>query len=137
MTRELTAEWPLFKSITFKKCLLYHSKVDKDISRTHLENVQELIKKRESYTPQKLWDNLKHNNLVKEICHNCIYLLHLPLFSLSAYLVWIVCFHKWGLWKRGFVTTEANNLGLPDACGHRITTLWFYRWRFRSFCQWT
>ena len=59
-TTTLTAEWPLLKSIMFKKCLLYHSKVGRDISRAHPENEQELIKKRESYTPQKLWDDLKH-----------------------------------------------------------------------------
>ena len=59
-TTALTAEWPLLKSIMFKKCLLYHSKVGRDISRAHPENEQELIKKRESYTPQKLWDDLKH-----------------------------------------------------------------------------
>ena len=61
----------------FEKCLVYRSKVDRDISRAHLENVQELIKKRESYPPQKLWDDLKHDNVVKGIYPNCIYLLHL------------------------------------------------------------
>ena len=47
-TTAMTAEWPLFKLIMFKKHLSYHSKVNRDISRAHLENVQELIKKRES-----------------------------------------------------------------------------------------
>ena len=78
-TTALTAEWPLFKSIMFEKHLLYRSKVNRDISRTHPENVQELIKKRESYTLQKLWDDLKHDNVVREIYHNCIYVLHLLL----------------------------------------------------------
>ena len=50
-TTTLTAEWLLFKSIMFEKRLWYRSKVDRDISRAYLENVQELIKKRESYTP--------------------------------------------------------------------------------------
>ena len=75
----LTAEWPLFKSIMFEKHLLYPSKVDRDISRAYPENVQELIKKRESYTPQKLWDDVKHDKVVKEIYPNCIYLFHLLL----------------------------------------------------------
>ena len=78
-TTALTAEWPLFKSIMFENHLSYRSKMDRDISRAHLENVQELIKKRKSYTPLKLWDDLKHNNNVKEIYSNCIYLLHLLL----------------------------------------------------------
>ena len=50
-TTALTAEWLLFKSIMFEKRLWYRSKADRDISRAYLENVQELIKKRESYTP--------------------------------------------------------------------------------------
>ena len=50
-TTALTAEWLLFKSIMFEKRLWYRSKVDRDISRAYLENVQELIKKRESCTP--------------------------------------------------------------------------------------
>ena len=54
-TTALTAELPLFKSIMFEKCLSYHSIVDRDISRAHMVNVQELIKKRESYTLEKLW----------------------------------------------------------------------------------
>ena len=78
-TTALRAEWPLSKLIMFEKCLSYRSKVNRDISRAHLENVQELIKKRESYTPQKLWDDLEHYNVVKEIYPNCIYLLHLLL----------------------------------------------------------
>ena len=53
-TTALTAELPLFKSIMFEKCLSYHSIVDRDISRAHMVNVQELIKKRESYTLEKL-----------------------------------------------------------------------------------
>ena len=75
----LTAEWPLFKLIMFEKCLSYRSKANRDIRRAHLEDVQELIKKRESYTLQKLWDDLKHSNVVEEIYPNCIYLLHLLL----------------------------------------------------------
>ena len=78
-TTALTAEWPLFKYIMFEKHLSYCSKVNRDISRAHLENVQELIKKKESYTPKKLWDDLKHDNIVKDIYPNCIYLLHLLL----------------------------------------------------------
>ena len=78
-TTALTADWPLFKLIMFKKCLLYHNKADKDISRAHPENIQELIKKGESYTPQKLWDDLKHNNIMKGIYPNCIYMLCLLL----------------------------------------------------------
>ena len=35
--------------------------------------------RKESYTPQKLWDDLKHDNVVKEIYPNCIYLLQLLL----------------------------------------------------------
>ena len=80
-TTALTAEWPLFKSIMFEKCLLYRSKVDRDISRAHPENEQELNMKRDSYTLQKLWNYLKHDNAVKEIYPNCIYLLHLLLIS--------------------------------------------------------
>ena len=66
-TTALTAEWPLFKSIMFEKHLLYRSKVNRDISRTHPENVQGLIKKRESCTLQKLWDDLKHDNVVRDL----------------------------------------------------------------------
>ena len=78
-TTALTAELPLFKSIIFKKRPLCCSQVNRDISRAHLENVQEPIKKRESYTLQKLLGNLKHDNVVKEIYPNRIYLLHLLL----------------------------------------------------------
>ena len=53
-TTALTAELPLFKSIMFEKYLSYHSIVDRDISRAHMVNEQELIKKRESYTLEKL-----------------------------------------------------------------------------------
>ena len=49
-TSASTVEWPLFKLIMFEKHLSYFSKLDRDISRVHPENVQELIKKRESYT---------------------------------------------------------------------------------------
>ena len=80
-TTALTGEWPLFKSIMLEKRLSYCSKVFRDISVAHSENVQELIKKRESYTLQKLWDDLKHDNVVKETYPNCIYLLHLLLIS--------------------------------------------------------
>ena len=47
-TTALTAEWPLFKSIIFEKQLSNRSKVNRDISRNHLEYVQELYKKRKS-----------------------------------------------------------------------------------------
>ena len=73
----LTAEWPLFKSIMHEKHLSYRSKVNRDVNRANPENVQEFIKKRESYTLQKLWDDLKRDNVVKEIYPNCIYLLQL------------------------------------------------------------
>ena len=53
--------------------------MDKDISRADPENHQELIKKRERYTLRDSWNDLKHNNVVKEIYLNCIYLLHLLL----------------------------------------------------------
>ena len=75
----LKAEWQLFKTLIFEKHQSYHSKVDKDISRADPENHQELIKKRERYTPCDLWNDLKHDNVVKEIYPNCIYLLHLLL----------------------------------------------------------
>ena len=83
-TPALTAEGPLFKSIMLEKHLSYRSKVNRDVNRANPENVQELIKKRESYTPQKLWDDLKCDNVVKEIYPNCIYLLHLFLILPSA-----------------------------------------------------
>ena len=74
-TTATTAEWPLFKLIMFKKHLSYHSKVNRDISRAHLENVHKLIKKRESAKVMGL-------SQTQQCCErdpNCIYLLHLLL----------------------------------------------------------
>ena len=93
-TTTLTAKWPLFKLIMFEKPFLYCTKVDSDISRAHPENVQELIKKRESYTLQKLWDNFKYETTVKEIYPNCIYPIHLLLiFPIS--IVCVECLFSW------------------------------------------
>ena len=62
-TTALTAEWPLLKSIMFETHLSNRNKV----------NVQQLIKERGSYTLQKLWDDLKHDNLMKDLSQ-----VHLP-----------------------------------------------------------
>ena len=83
----LKAEWQLFKTLIFEKRQSYCSKVDKDISRADPENHQELIKKRERYTLRDSWNDLKHDNVVKEIYPNCIYLLHL----LLIFLISIAC----------------------------------------------
>ena len=133
-TTTLTAEWRLFKSM-FEKCLSYHSKVDRDISRAHRENVQERIKKRESYTPQKLWDDLKHDNVVKEIYPNCIYQLHL----LLIFPISIACverlFSQMKLVKMRFRNQlKQTTLNFLLHICHRINTQWFYQWRFQSFC---
>lgn len=80
------AEWSGFKEIVFERRRLYQSSIDKKIAKeTNQNEVSNLLKQRNEYTPSKLLECIRKDELCNDFNHGCVYLLKLSLmFPLSV-----------------------------------------------------